>query len=211
MRITSINIGQLQPLGRGKSGIFKNPVEGPVQLEALGLVGDEIANAEHHGGPDQSLYAYSLQDYAWWSQQLERPLPAATFGENLTLSKFPPEPLRVGDIWSLGQVQLQVTAPRIPCAKLATRMGVTGMVKQFVQAERPGVYLRVLSTGLLQLGQPLQYQPADQQQPSILEIFRLYYQKERDPQQLQKVLTSQAAQRVKAACKRWLAAGRPNE
>ena len=44
-----------------------------------------IASKKHHGGPDQAVYVYGEHDYAWWSEQLGRPLEPGTFGENLTV------------------------------------------------------------------------------------------------------------------------------
>jgi MOSC domain-containing protein YiiM len=49
-------------------------------------------------------------------------------------------------------VVLEVTAPRIPCATLAARMGDPQFVKKYRRAERPGLYCRVIREGNLQTG-----------------------------------------------------------
>lgn len=73
MRLVSINLGRPEPLQIGPrpttTGIFKNPVE-TAQISTLGLVGDHVADQEHHGGPDQAVYVYSALDYDWWMEQL---------------------------------------------------------------------------------------------------------------------------------------------
>ena len=68
MNLLSINIGSKGSIKTSKSGeqdtgIFKQPVDGPVQVTAEGLAGDYIANQKHHGGPDQAVYIYGSDDY----------------------------------------------------------------------------------------------------------------------------------------------------
>jgi len=117
MHLLSINLGRPQLLQIGKhattTGIYKSPVEA-VQISTSGLMGDHIDDQEHHGGPDQAVYVYSIEDYDWWMEQLSEALPPGTFGENLTFSSFGPAPVRIGDRFRIGQVLLEVSAPRIP-------------------------------------------------------------------------------------------------
>jgi len=58
----------------------------------------------------------------------------------------------VGERWRIGSVELEVAQPRLPCAKLALRMGVPQMVKRFARASRPGAYLRIVTEGELGAG-----------------------------------------------------------
>jgi MOSC domain-containing protein YiiM len=52
-------------------------------------------------------------------------------------------------------VTLEVTFPRTPCQKLATKVGEPKFVKRFAKAGRPGMYLRVVETGELAAGDPV--------------------------------------------------------
>ncbi len=126
MNVVSVNAGRAELMKIGartiSTGIRKAPVERG-HVGTLGLVGDVVADVENHGGPDQAIYVYSSADYAWWAEELGG-LPApGTFGENLTLSSFGPEVVRIGERYRVGEALLEVTAPRIPCATFATRMG----------------------------------------------------------------------------------------
>ena len=49
------------------------------------------------------MYVYSSEDYAWWGEDPAPSPPPGTFGENLTLSSFGPEPVQIGDryTWEL--------------------------------------------------------------------------------------------------------------
>ena len=62
----------------------------------------------------------------------------------------------VGERWRIGTVELEVCQPRLPCNKLALRMGEPTMVKRFAQASRPGAYLRIAVEGSLAAGDPIE-------------------------------------------------------
>lgn len=180
MHLISVNIGTKQPIQyaqkSGYTGIFKQPVSSPVEVTELGLPGDAIIDVKNHGGLDQALYIYTEPDYAWWSSELGRPLEPGTFGENLTISGLESASLSAGDILRVGPVVLQATAPRIPCSTLAARMGDTGFVKRFRYAERPGLYCRVLQTGLVQAGDPVTLEPYPGETVTLTEMYRNFYE-----------------------------------
>lgn len=206
MKVVSVNVGGLKPLKlarrQAQTGHFKEPV-GSAVVESLGLAGDAIGNAKHHGGPDQAVYVYSAEDYRWWEQHLGRDLSYGTFGENLTVSDFAGRPPRVGDIWTCGEVRLQMTAPRIPCATLAARMGDPHFAKEFARVNRGGAYARVLRGGLLEVGQLVLVEPYPEASPSIDDLFALWHQPEKDPELLRAALSTPLAARARAAFERW--------
>jgi MOSC domain-containing protein YiiM len=49
-----------------------------------------------------------------------------------------------------------VSAPRIPCGKLAAKIGDRGFVRTFAAADRPGAYLRVIEEGAVGAGDPVE-------------------------------------------------------
>lgn len=197
MNLLNINIGRMTPLpgvkGVGQTGIFKTPVAGPVMVTTLGLEGDAIADTRHHGGPDQAVYVYGAPDYAWWAAELGRPLLPGTFGENLTLDGLASAVLSVGDRLHLAEVVLEVTAPRIPCATLAARMGEPAFVKRFRAAERPGVYCRVIREGQAAAGEVVRLEPHPGPTITVLEMFRDYYANEWDEAKLRHHLAAPVA------------------
>jgi MOSC domain-containing protein YiiM len=178
MRLISINIGEEQPLAHakasGKTGIFKQPAQVPVMIITLGIQGDTICDTENHGGPDQALYVYGVPDYEWWARELGRPLAPGTFGENLTVAGLESADLCVGDRFHIGQVILEVTAPRIPCITLARRMDDPSFPKRFLAAERPGVYCRVLCQGSVQAGDVVRHEPYTGERVTARALVRSY-------------------------------------
>jgi MOSC domain-containing protein YiiM len=154
-----VNVGGLRPLvvsGREvQTGIFKEPVEGRVAVGAMGLDGDVQADRRVHGGEDQAVYAYAIEDVEWWESELGRELGPGFFGENLTLRGVDVTGAQPGDRWKAGGVTLEVTFPRQPCQKMATKAGDPKFVKRFAKAGRPGMYLRVIEAGELAAGDPV--------------------------------------------------------
>ena len=201
MKLISINIGHLQTLHRKdrmeKTGIFKLPVDQPVNVTKLGLEKDVIVSKKHHGGPDQAIYIYGEPDYQWWSGELEKDLGPGTFGENLTISGLESATFNIGDMLHIGEVTLQVTAPRIPCKTFAARMDDPHWVKKFRQAERPGLYCRVLQEGMINTGDTVSREPYQGETLSLLEMYREYYVKNKSRETLLRHLRAPIAIRAR--------------
>lgn len=182
MQLLSVNIGKEEPIQAGKqsgkSCIFKKPTQAVVAITEDGLVGDSVTDKENHGGEDQAVYVYSSVDYMWWSQALGKALAPGTFGENLTIADLDSAPLNVGDRLHVGEVVLEITSPRIPCVTLAARMEDPTFVKRFREAERPGVYCRIIQTGIVKVGDSVRLERYEGETVSMLEMFRNFYNNE---------------------------------
>ena len=202
MYLISVNVGQERPIQIGKqediTGIYKIPASGPVAITADGVAGDAVVDTENHGGADQAVYVYGAPDYAWWAAQLGCEIEPGTFGENLTIADLESAALAVGDLLQVGAVTLQVTAPRIPCATLAARMGDPAFVKRFRAAERPGLYCRVLTPGSVQAGDPVTVERYASATISVLEMFRDYYDNALSEATLRRHLAAPIAARARA-------------
>ena len=201
MRLESINVGRAETISLGnksmETGICKYPVEGPVMVTTEGLPSDAIVAVRHHGGPDQAIYAYSADDYDWWAQRTGRAFPPGLFGENLTIRDMPTD-MRVGDRLLIGEVVLEATAPRIPCDTFATRMQEPGFGLRFRDAERPGIYFRVLNEGEIVAGDPVTLVESADHEVTILDLFRYKYRLRHDPAELRRLLDAPIAERMRA-------------
>jgi len=201
MKVISINVGQKriqENKGRAEiTGIYKLPVSGPVRITTLGIAEDFIGSPKHHGGPDQSLYVFGEADYQWWQTELGRGLEAGTFGENLTISELESAEFNIGDVLHIGDVTLQVTAPRIPCGTFASRMGEGQWVKKFRDAERPGFYVRVLREGMFISGEEVRVERYAGQTLSLIEVYRAYYDKQKGEEVIRRHLAAPIAIRLR--------------
>jgi MOSC domain-containing protein YiiM len=156
-RVLSVNVGRPRQISvrRGRpvmSAIGKEPVDGRVRVEGVNLAGDDQADRRVHGGPDKAVYAYASEDALWWAARLAREVPPGMFGENLTLGGVDVSGAVVGERWRVGDVELEVSQPRLPCFKLGKRFDDPQMVRLFGQANRPGAYLRIVTEGELGAG-----------------------------------------------------------
>jgi MOSC domain-containing protein YiiM len=179
MRVVSVNVG-LPRTVRWKArdvttGIFKEPVEGRVPLRRLNLDGDRQADLSVHGGAAKAVYAYPLEHYAFWQQELGQELPVGAFGENLTVEALPlEEEVAVGDRFRIGTAELVVTQPRLPCYKLGLRFGREEMVTRFLASRRTGFYLAVEVEGEVGAGDPVEMLARDPARIPVAEITRVY-------------------------------------
>jgi MOSC domain-containing protein YiiM len=194
MKLLSINIGKERTQQRKDyvetTGIYKMPVNEPVEIKSLGIEGDAICDKKNHGGPDQALYVYGGADYAWWEQEIGKELTPGIFGDNLTISDLECTAFNVGDYIRVGEVTMQVTAPRIPCGTFATRMEDPQWVKKFRAAERPGLYVRVIKAGVVKAGDPVSIEKYTGKTISILEMYREYYVKDKSEESLRQHLNA---------------------
>jgi MOSC domain-containing protein YiiM len=155
-RLVSVNVGSPQFLivhhGRKLfSSIVKKSVEGFVTVRPLNLEGDSQSDLTVHGGIDKAVYAYPSEHYVYWRDRFPD-LSWGSFGENFTTEGLVEENVRIGDHFSIGSAEFQITQPRFPCFKLGARFGTQKMIKFFLDSGRTGFYLRVLKEGQVRRG-----------------------------------------------------------
>ncbi|MGI8684010.1 MAG: MOSC domain-containing protein [Acidimicrobiales bacterium] len=155
-RVISVNVGvprSVEWQGRTiRTAIWKDPVDGPVEVRGVNLSGDDQADRRVHGGTHKAVYAYAAEDYAWWSESLGTRLGPGTFGDNLTVEGFDLRLAWVGERWRVGTCLLEVSEPRMPCFKLGARMGTADFVDLFDVVGRLGAYLRIVEEGAVTAG-----------------------------------------------------------
>jgi len=140
----------------GRTGIDKKPTSGLVIVRKRGISGDTVCSLRNHGGLDRAVYAFSAEEAAWWQAETQMTVTPGMFGENLTI-EFPSlEDALIGERWRCGSVELEVSAPRIPCRVFANFWNISDLVKRFTARGRPGCYLRVTEEGSVQAGSSIE-------------------------------------------------------
>jgi MOSC domain-containing protein YiiM len=178
MALISINVGLPREILHGgqtiTTGIFKAPVAGPVWLGHLNLVGDGQADLRVHGGADKAVYLYPFEHYAYWAGELGRhDFSHGQFGENFTTTGLLEGEVCIGDVFQIGEAQVQVTQPRSPCFKLGIRMEDENFPARFAAANRTGFYLCVLEEGRVTAGDAIARIERATGSMSVREVFRL--------------------------------------
>ena len=152
MTLKSVNVSMPTEVRHdGKTvttGSFKERVEGRVMVRRLNLDGDGQADLWGHGGAFRAVYAYSHENYDYWARELGRDdFAIGQFGENFTVEGMGDDEVCVGDVFRIGGALVEVSQPRIPCYKLALKMGIGGFQNRFLESGRVGFYLRVIEEG----------------------------------------------------------------
>jgi MOSC domain-containing protein YiiM len=143
--------GQILPFARGEdSAIAKSAIAGPVTISFAGIVGDEQADPEHHGGRDKALHHYPFDHYPRW----RRLLPASdllgapgAFGENISTVGLSEDQVCIGDRFRLGTALLEISQGRKPCWKQGDRLHDPMVPALMVEERLSGWYYRVIEEG----------------------------------------------------------------
>jgi len=175
------------------TGIFKEPVRGPVMLRTHNLDGDRQADLSVHGGVSKAVYVYPSEHYEYWKKELpEMNLPYGMFGENFTTEGLFEDAVNVGDRFSVGATELMVTEPRMPCYKLGIKFGRSDIIKRFLQSRRTGFYFAVLKEGRVKAGDQIESVSRDTNNISIADITRLYAFEKNDLETLRSAVKLEA-------------------
>ena len=162
-----------------RTAIYKEKVDGPIEVGPMGLQGDEQADLTVHGGLSKAIYAYPSEHYPFWQTVRaqaqaalwdEALLPGA-MGENLTLSGLLENQVWVGDLLRFKHCELAVSEPRQPCFKFNAAMGFNQAAKLMVQSGWCGFYLAVRVPGRIQAEEAFELIPGPRE-VGIPELFR---------------------------------------
>lgn len=186
--IMFLNVGRATPLTVGnktvRSGIAKTPVD-TAYLRQEGFDGDEQADLKVHGGPDKAVCLYPYEHYAAWEERLGCTLPAAAFGENLTVRNLLEDRVCIGDTF-------QITQPRQPCAKLAAHLKQPLMPKWVLESGFTGFYARCLHPERIERGGVLERLEQHSLGVSVHEAHRMRHASTVNPVSTEKLLAVEA-------------------
>jgi len=197
MKILSVQVGRPRPVtfdGRlTRTGIYKNPVRGPVRVGVLNLDGDEQADLTVHGGVNKAVYAYPSEHYDFWREKYPSlALEWGAFGENLTTEGLLETAAGIGDMVEIGTAVFVVVQPRLPCYKLAGKFGDKNILQTFTDSGRSGIYFAVVEEGSLQSGDVITWKSQVESPFTIADAMRLYNGQELPPQVLERALQLKA-------------------
>ncbi len=197
MRLISLNVGRPRlVVYRGKTintGIFKQPISGPVQLQSLNVDGDRQADLSVHGGIYKAVYAYPSEHYPFWRQEIpDVDLPWGMFGENLTTAGLSEDELHVGDRLQIGSSILMVRQPRTPCYKLAAKFQRDDIIERFLLSGRSGFYFSVEQEGSVAAEDAFELLARNQDAITISEMNRLFVREKHNQDLLRKAVHTAA-------------------
>ncbi|MEM8844193.1 MAG: MOSC domain-containing protein [Pseudomonadota bacterium] len=177
--IDTLLIGKISTYGPNKepSAYIKQPTNETIQINKLGLIGNEVADLKVHGGRDKAIMHYAFDHYAKWkkeqpqhSSMLESP---GAFGENLSSLSFTEENICIGDQFRLGTAIVEVSQGRQPCWKLGHRFNDQNMVQEVIKKARGGWYYRVIEEGEVTQGARIELIERDYPEWTVKRVFTL--------------------------------------
>lgn len=193
--IQAVCIGKSEPFIRQGtySAISKSSVRNEIAVYDEGLEGDEQADLHVHGGVDKAVHIYPFEHYTEWRNELRGPtirfMSHGSFGENLSTLGLTERNICLGDVLSIGSVQLKVTQTRQPCWKVNEKFGIPNLANLMQKTMRTGFYCRVLQPGLLAPGHSIELIQRPYPDWSLERLLKLLYINPLDQQELEKALT----------------------
>ncbi|MEP0211753.1 MAG: MOSC domain-containing protein [Cellulophaga sp.] len=197
MKVVATNLGKptkIQWNGKEEvTGIYKYPTTTPLQLLSTDVINDTVIDRKHHGGIDKACYLFSADVYDYWKNIYPNlDWNWGMFGENLTVEGLDETTLRIGDIYKIGTALVQVSQPREPCYKLGIRFGNQQILKQFIDHNRPGTYIRILKEGSVQTGDVFKLIEQSTNKLTIQDFYKLLYAKEKNKETIKLAVSNMA-------------------
>jgi len=196
-RLLSVNVGLPRDIEwKGRivhTGIWKDAVSSRCRVGKLNLDGDGQGDLAGHGGEQRAVFAYQIESYRYWQEQLGRAeFVHGQFGENFTIEGLPDDEVCIGDRFQIGSAQFEVTQPRVTCYRVGIRMDEPRMPALLTSSGRPGFYLRVLQEGEVGCGDEIVKVGEAKDRMTVAEINALLYLPDHDHTQLERALQIEA-------------------
>ncbi len=202
MKVISTNLGKPKTfVWNGKeeqTGIFKKPVNQALFLTTVDVTDDTVIDRVHHAGVNKACYLFGSQNYQYWKKLYpELHWNWGMFGENLTVEGLDESEIRVGDIYKLGTALVQISQPREPCYKLGVRFNNKEVIRQFVEHNKPGTYVRILEEGEVKTGDTILLQERSTNTLTTQDFYQLMFAKEKDKAVLELFMTNDSVPQYK--------------
>lgn len=175
-----------------KTSLLRNPVKEKIFLGLSGLEGDQVADPVNHGGPDKAVCGYPADHYPFWEKELSREMVSPSFGENLTIRGLTEDQLYIGDIFRMGEAELQCSQPRQPCHKLTKLFGYPQLAIRIRTLGYCGYYFRVLKQGWVQAGMEMEKIHSDEAGISVGDAHHLMYRDKSNFEEIEKLINHPA-------------------
>lgn len=180
IRLISTQVGRVKSYGDKQNKEFldkywesasiKEATDGKIWVGKTGLAGDEVADKVHHGGVEKAVFANSYENYGEWAKFLGlNTIPFGALAENLTISGLHESSVCLGDVHKIGSALLQVSQPRKPCWKIATRWSNKKFTNEIYTTGLSGWYYRVLQEGFVEAGDEVSVVSQDESKISIFD------------------------------------------
>jgi len=119
------------------------------EVDELGINGDIQVDKRYHGGIDKAIHIGSMKHFESFDMDM------LAMGCNILIDTLDENDIFVGDIYSIGDIQIQVTQPRQPCWKIGALFGKE-VSRYIVKNYATGWYVKVLQAGMIEIKDTMQ-------------------------------------------------------
>jgi MOSC domain-containing protein YiiM len=119
-----------------------------VSIDKSGIKNDSLYDKKHHGGTDKALHIGSMKHFESFKNIYNTDLDKLAFGCNILIKHYDESDICIGDIYSIGEVKVEVSQPRQPCWKIGALFGKEAS-RYVSKNHATGWYVRVLQEGIL--------------------------------------------------------------
>lgn len=153
------------------TSIVRDPIPGPLKIVADGPENNMTAVHSEH------VLAFNAEHYDYWAEETGADRDAwkwAWWGENLTITGVDEEMLRVGDMVQIGSAEFRVTSPRIPCFKVAWRIGQPDTIlPKLMEVGKVGIHMEVMREGEVAIGDQVKVTSSEPDNITLADLSRL--------------------------------------
>ncbi len=165
------------------SGISHKHASTSLRVNLDSVSGDRQADPKHHGGLDRVLHHFPREHYGQYRRwdMMAGFKDAPAMGENISTVGLDETQINIGDIITIGEVELQVTQPRSPCFKLNTQFGHKEFALAMQTSGLCGWFYRVIKPGEVNLSDSV-YLKERCSDISVRDAMTIYFSTEFDAQ-----------------------------
>jgi len=173
-----------------QSAYKKDDFYNSIKVNFLGLENDFQVDKRFHGGVDKAIHIGSSKHFQIFKELHNKELDKLSIGCNIFINDYDESDICVGDIYSLGEIKIEVCQPRQPCWKIGALFGKE-VSRYIVKNQATGWYVRILNEGSIHINDKLKLE----QRISDLTIKELSIYLHTPPEEhtlIQKILNTDA-------------------
>jgi len=121
-----------------------------VEVNRRGIENDFQADKRFHGGIDKAIHIGSYKHFTEFQNIHNKPLDKLAIGCNIFIDSYDEKDIHIGDIYTIGNVEVQVTQPRQPCWKIGALFGKE-VSRYITKYNATGWYVKVLNGGIINI------------------------------------------------------------
>ena len=129
-----------------------------------------------------------MDHYPYWEKKLSIKMSPGSFGENLSISGLDENLVNIGDVFRIGEAEIQISQPRQPCHKASKLFGLKNMACQVQKTGFTGFYGRVLQPGWMKPGDNLKLVNRDAKRITIEMANHLMYRDKKNVMRINELL-----------------------